>query len=128
MKSWVFSHQEVGVEPPGEADMRHLDASPRADSPWFFTLFLPRLSSKMVSILVTYCEAEMHTNVAVKIVTIPVNCYTTASKITTRLFIELVYPEILLLNEQNVPFEKSSTPKQEKTEEVSTSFQPSDRI
>lgn len=31
---------------------------PKTTSPWFFTLFLPRFSSKMVSILLTNCEAE----------------------------------------------------------------------
>lgn len=34
---------------------------PRTEAPWFFTLFLPRLSSKIVSILLTYCTAE-HTH------------------------------------------------------------------
>lgn len=31
---------------------------PRTESPWFFTRFLPRLSSKMVSILLTYYIVE----------------------------------------------------------------------
>lgn len=32
--------------------------SPRTVTPWFFTLFLPRLSSKIVSILLTYYVVE----------------------------------------------------------------------
>lgn len=33
-------------------------ALPRTETPWFFTLFLPRLSSKIVSILLMYCAKK----------------------------------------------------------------------